>query len=65
MSNLTAYDEDMDGSIHQNEGHEGGPQANTVNHIERIIDKIKPDRYMFNNLKDPLTENNWSDWKRR
>jgi gag-polypeptide of LTR copia-type len=20
---------------------------------------------MFNNLKDPLTENNWSDWKRR
>ena len=65
MSNLTAYDEDMDGSIHQNEGHEGGPQANAVNHIERIIDKIKPDRYMFNNLKDPLTENNWSDWKRR
>jgi gag-polypeptide of LTR copia-type len=69
MSNLTAYDEDMDESIHQNEGHEGGPeggpQANAVNHIERIIDKIKPDRYMFNNLKDPLTENNWSDWKRR
>jgi hypothetical protein len=65
MPNLTAYDEDMDRSIHQNEGHEGGPQANAVNHIEHIIDKIKPDRYMFNNLKDLLMENNWSDWKRR
>jgi gag-polypeptide of LTR copia-type len=69
MPNLTAYDGDMDGSIHKNEGHEGGPeggpQANTVNHIEHIIDKIKPDRYMFNNLKDLLTENNWSDWKRQ
>jgi hypothetical protein len=47
MPNLTAYDEDMDGSIHKNEGHEGGPeggpQANAVNHIEHIIDKIKPD----------------------
>jgi hypothetical protein len=33
--------------------------------IECILDKIKLDQYMFNNLKDPLTENNWSNWKRR
>jgi hypothetical protein len=47
MPNLTAYNKDMDGSVHQNKGHEGGPkggpQVNAVDHIECIIDKIKPD----------------------
>ena len=39
------------------------PQARAAG--ATTIDKIKPNKYMLSNLKEPLTKHNWSDWTRR
>ena len=69
MPDITDYKSSNNNNIEQHQVNVAAqttaeqPQACTTEAM--IINKIKPNKYILSNLKELLTEHNWSNWTRQ